>query len=103
MACQECDPTLSPTGPRKGDSHFAIRFIKNGFIGDALMIVYKDGVQVKDVYEVEAPERAWRYVLVDGKPVLCGHCGKAPWAILDDSGGFSVAPAPDRSTPGEKS
>jgi len=86
MACPKCDPTLAPSGPRRDGNHFAGRF----GAPDALLTVWKNGMQVHGVYEVEVPDRAWRYVYVDGSPVMCGHCGEGPWAVLDDSGGFSV-------------
>ena len=90
MSCGECDDRLAPTGPRKGEGHFAVRF------GDHMSVhVFKDGNAIEDAYEVEAPDRAWRF---SHPPRICDRC-HIRYSIdsyLDESGGFSVTIAPVR-------
>lgn len=87
VGCRFCTPELDPQGPRKGEGHFGVRW---GF-DDVLMGVSKDGVPLYDVYEVEAPHRAWRYRLVGpALPTVCGCGSNEPEAFLDESGGFTV-------------
>ena len=81
MSCRSCDALLAPSGPRRGDQHFAIRF------GDWHVRVAKDGEPVLDCYEVDCAEgTAWRY---ETPHRLC-ECGGAAAAFLD-RGSFSVA------------
>lgn len=84
-ACRACDPDrLSPTTPRQGEHHTAVRF------GDARrIVVYVDGQRVSCVYEAIAgdPGCIWRYTPNDEpQPGNCpGHhvcqtCGREPCA-----------------------
>ena len=87
MACSHCTPELRPTGPRRGEHHFGVRF------RDWAICAYKDGVLIKDSYEVDClAGKAWRYVM----PVrLCHEC---PWQGAEaylDTGTFSVATTSD--------
>jgi hypothetical protein len=90
VGCMRCNPELDPRGPRKGEHHFGVRF---GF-HDVLVGVSKDGALLTDVYEVEAPQRAWRFKFADPwrrLTVLCACGSGLPEAFLDESGGFSVS------------
>ena len=70
---------LEPTGPRRGEHHFAVRF------GDHDGQVYKDGEAILDCYEVDVDAgKAWRYDLdsidAEGWPI--------PYI---DNGNFSIS------------
>jgi hypothetical protein len=75
-----------PKGPRKNALHRSIRF------GDFLTHVAQNGHEIGDVYEVEAPHRAWRYFQgpEDLLPMACTNCAKGMEMFLDETGGFQV-------------
>jgi len=75
-------------GPRKSEGHFAVRF------GDLASVrVFKYAEPLMDVYEVEAPDRAWRF---STPPRVCDDCHAVGSidSYLDESGGYYVEIAP---------
>lgn len=80
--CKFCDPTLSPSGPRRGEAHFAVRF----GTADYMLWVFKDGELIKDCYEVDIERGlAWRFA---SPPRPCA-CASDIVAYID-TGVFSV-------------
>lgn len=81
MSCAACDPTVAPSPTRKNEHHYGAQF------GDLEHVVLKDGRQVYDVVEVEAPGRALRCC----EPLTQCTCGSGEVAVYwDISGGFEV-------------
>ena len=79
MACPKCDPKLNPK--RQPKNRLGVRF------GHYDFNVFRLGEQIAGVYELQVPDRAWRYK----EPVRpCKNGCRGAEAYIDTHGPFEV-------------
>jgi hypothetical protein len=88
MSCQSCDKSLAPN--KQPRNRWGIRF------GDWWVTVWRYNQRLDDVYEVQVPDRAWRYRV----PVARCRCGEGFDCYVDTNGPFAVKTS--RYAPGEQ-